>query len=343
MTASAATFARRTVAVVGIVVLAVVLLALLWAATDVLLLLFTAILFACFLSGLAHLLSDHTPLSRGWALLIVATVLLLALGATIGLLAPQVAAQTDGLVQGLTNSVEQMRARLSQYGWGQRVLAQTPGIVELAKRADLVARVTGVFSTTFGVLANVVLVGFIGLYLAVSPGIYVRGIVRLFPKPRRDRIREVLGTLGETLRRWLVGRVVLMISNGLLTTIGLELLGVPMALTLGLVAGLLNFVPNIGPIIGAVPAILIAWTIGPMTAVYVLLLYIFLQSLDGYVFTPLVQRKTVHLPPALTISAQLLFGVLAGSMGLLLATPMTAVALILVQKLYLEDVLGESE
>ncbi|MEO8043524.1 MAG: AI-2E family transporter [Spartobacteria bacterium] len=343
MTASAATFARRTVAVVGIVVLAVVLLALLWAATDVLLLLFAAILFACFLSGLAHLLSDHTPLSRGWALLIVATVLLLALGATIWLLAPQVAAQTDGLVQGLTNSVEQMRARLSQYGWGQRVLAQTPRIIELAKRADLVARVTGVFSTTFGVLANVVLVGFIGLYLAVSPGIYVRGIVRLFPKPRRDRIREVLDTLGETLRRWLVGRVVLMISNGLLTTIGLELLGVPMALTLGLVAGLLNFVPNIGPIIGAVPAILIAWTIGPMTAVYVLLLYIFLQSLDGYVFTPLVQRKTVHLPPALTISAQLLFGVLAGSMGLLLATPMTAVALILVQKLYLEDVLGESE
>lgn len=262
---------------------------------------------------------------------------------TIWLLAPHIAAQADGLAQGLTDSLQQLQAQLSQYGWGKRLLAQAPGIAELAQRANVVARVTGVFSSTLGVVANIVLVGFMGLYLAVAPAVYVNGIVRLFPKQRRARMTEVLAAVGETLRRWLVGRVILMVSNAVLTTIGLQILGIPMALTLGLVAGLLNFVPNIGPIIAGIPAVLIAWTLGPMPALYVLLLYIFLQSIDGYVFTPLVRQRTVSMPPALTISAQLLFGVLAGAMGLLLATPMTAAALVLVRKLYVEDVLGEPE
>lgn len=343
MTAQSGAFARRVCVVIGIVALAAMLVALLWAATDVLLLLFAAILVACFLRGLADLLSDHAPLSAGWSLLVVVTLLVLVIAATVWVLAPRVAAQADGLAQGLTYSVEQLHGCLSQYGWGKRLLAQTPGVAELAQRANLVARVSGVFSSTFGILANVILVGFIGLYLAVAPSVYLNGAVRLFPKERRARIREVFGAVGETLRRWLVGRVILMVSNGVLTTIGLQLLGVPMALTLGLLAGLLNFVPNIGPIIAGIPAVLIAWTLGPMPALYVLLLYVFLQSIDGYVFTPLVQQRTVSMPPALTISAQLLFGVLAGGMGLLLATPLTAAAVILVRKLYVEDVLGEAD
>jgi len=136
-----------------------------------------------------------------------------------------------------------------------------------------------------------------------------------------------------------VGRAILMVVNGVFTALGLWILGIPLALTLGTIAGLLNFVPNIGPIIAGVPAVLIAWTLGPVPALYVLLLYIFLQSLDGYVLTPLIQQRTVSLAPALTITAQLLFGVLAGTMGLLLATPLTAATLVLIRKLYLEDVL----
>ncbi len=154
-------------------------------------------------------------------------------------------------------------------------------------------------------------------------------------------MNEVLESVGETLRRWLVGRAILMVVNGVFTALGLWLLGIPLALTLGTIAGLLNFVPNIGPIIAGVPAVLIAWTLGPVPALYVLLLYIFLQSLDGYVLTPLIQQRTVALAPALTITAQLLFGALAGTMGLLLATPLTAATLVLIRKLYLEDVLDE--
>ncbi len=270
-------------------------------------------------------------------------VLLGLVGATVWFLLPNAAAQIEDLSQGLQRSVVQLHGRLTEYSWGQKLLAQAPGVMDLAQRANLLARVTGIFSSTFGVITNLVLVAFIGLYLAVEPRTYTRNLVRLFPKERRARLDEVLQTVGDTLRRWLVGRCLLMLVNGALTALGLWLLGIPMALTLGILAGLLNFVPNIGPIIAGVPAVLIGWSLGPMPALYVFLLYIGLQSADGYIFTPLVQRRTVSLGPALTISAQLLFGVLAGAMGVLLATPLTAAAVVLVRKLYLEDVLGDHE
>ena len=338
-----ATFARRVGVATGIVTLTGLLVALLWAATDLLLLVFAAILVACFLRGSANVLTARTGIPPGWSL---AAVILLVLGGVAGLiwlLAPQVAAQADDLLRGVRHSVQQLGAYITQYEWGRRMLAEMPGMAELARRGNLLSRVTGIFSSTLGFIANTVLVVFLGVYLAAAPGIYTRGIARLFPKHRRPRIAEVLGIVGETLRRWLVGRAILMVTNGVFTAIGLWLLGIPLALTLGLIAGLLNFIPNIGPLIAGVPAVLIAWTVGPTSALYVLLLYIVLQSLDGYVFTPLVQQRTVALAPALTIVAQVLFGVLAGTMGLLLATPLTAAALVLVKKLYLEDVLGETE
>ena len=336
-----ATFARRVCVAVAIATFAVLVLALLWAATDVLLLAFAAILVACLLRGLANVFSDYTRVPVGWALAIVIVALLGAVTAAVWLLAPHVATQVDDLFRGIAQSVQQLHGYLAQYEWGRRLLAQVPRIAELAQRGNLVGRVTGVFSTTLGFVANTILVAFIGLYLAAAPGTYLTAAVSLFPKQRRARMRQVFEAVGETLRRWLVGRAILMVVNGVLTAIGLWVLGIPLALSLGTIAGLLNFVPNIGPIIAGVPAVLIAWTIGPTQALYVLCLYIFLQSLDGYVLTPLVQQRTVSLAPALTMTAQLLFGVLAGSMGLLLATPITAAAIVLIQKLYLEDVLGE--
>ena len=338
-----ATFARRVCVAVAIAVLAVLVLALLWAATDVLLLLFAAVLVACFFRGLANVFSEYTRVPVGWSLAIVATLLIGVTTLIVWALAPHVASQVDELSRGVALSVQQLRNELLQYEWGRRLLAEVPGVAELAGRGNLLGRVTGIFSSTLGIIANTVLVICLGLYLAVAPCAYLAGMVRLFPKHRRPRMTEVLNCVGETLRRWLVGRAILMVVNGVATATGLWLLGIPLALTLGTIAGLLNFVPNIGPIIAGVPAVLIAWTLGPMPALYVLLLYVVLQSLDGYLLTPLIQQRTVSLAPALTIAAQVLFGVLAGTMGLLLATPITAATLVLVRKLYLEDVLGDAD
>jgi predicted PurR-regulated permease PerM len=200
---------------------------------------------------------------------------------------------------------------------------------------------THIFSTTFGALAGFIVILFIGLYMAVAPTLYTEGVIRLVPIAKRGRAREILQALGHTLRWWLLGRGVSMLMVGLLTAAGLWLIGVPLALTFGLLAALLTFVPYLGPILSAIPPTLLALTQQPQQALYVILLYISIQGVESYLLTPLVQERTVSLPPALTITAEVLSGILLGGLGVILATPLVAAALVLVQMLYIEDTLGE--
>ena len=212
----------------------------------------------------------------------------------------------------------------------------------MSGRADVLARVTGIFSTTLGIFADFIIILFIGLYLAIEPGLYTRGVIRLAPASRRERARAVIDEVGNTLRWWLIGKAASMLVIGVLTAFGLWLLDVPLALTLGLLAAILTFIPNIGPILSVVPAALLALLHSPTRALYVILLYLGIQTIESYLLTPMVQRRTVQLPPALTIFAQVLLGVLVGGLGLALATPLTAAALVLVRMIYVEDTLHDS-
>jgi predicted PurR-regulated permease PerM len=189
---------------------------------------------------------------------------------------------------------------------------------------------------------SVVVIVVIGLYTATEPEVYTDGLIRLVPVEGRKRAREVLDALGSTLRWWLFGRVVSMSVVGVLTTVGLWLMAVPLALALGLVTALLTFIPNIGPVLSVVPALLLVLTQNPARALYVLLLYLGIHTLDGYLLAPLVQERTLLLPPVLTIVGQMLLGVLLGGPGVVLAAPLTAVLFVLVRMLYVEDKLGES-
>jgi len=335
-------FALRALSAASVTAGVALFLLLLWHAADVLLLVFAAILLAVALRGLSERVGRVTNLSEGWSLALVSLVLLSALAGAVLLLAPRIAAQVDELADTLPRAFGALVERANSYGWARRLMAEVPLPAELIRGGGgVLARVTGVFSTALGSLVNAAIILAVGAYLAADPRLYTSGLLRLVPPAGRARAREVLTQLGSTLRRWLVGRLVLMAANALLTWVGLSLLGVPLALTLGLLAGLLNFVPNVGPVAAAVPAVLLALTQSPEQAVYVLLLYVVLQSVDGYVFTPLVQKRTVALPPALTITAQVLFGVLLGGAGVVLATPLTAAALVLVRTLYVEGVEGD--
>jgi len=204
------------------------------------------------------------------------------------------------------------------------------------------SRVTGVASGVLGVLVNIVVIVTVGIYLAAEPRTYRRGLLHLVPPRHRTRAREVLGELDTTLGRWLIGRLVLMFVNGCLTALGLWFLGVPLALTLGILTGVLNFIPNFGPLIAGVPAVLIALLVSPQIALSTALLFLAVQMLDGYVFTPLVDRRSVELPPVLTISAQVLLGVLVGGIGVVLASPLVASVIVIVRMLYVEDALGDT-
>jgi predicted PurR-regulated permease PerM len=181
----------------------------------------------------------------------------------------------------------------------------------------------------------------IGIFLAFQPELYRTGFLNLFPKARRKRLGEVLDELGFTLWWWLMGQLVTMASVGIFIGIGLAILGVPLAGTLGLIAAILSFIPSLGPLISVIPAIMLGLTMSSMMGLWVCLLYLGVQILEANVITPLVQRRAISLPPAFVLGSELLMGLLLGGAGLAFATPLVAVILVLVNMLYIQDVLGE--
>lgn len=327
---------------VGIIAAIVLILLLMWYAVNVLLLIFAGILLSVFLRGLSDAVSRFTGLPPGWSLAAVILTILLTVGGLTWWLAPSVAEQAAELRRSLPESIKQGEAWLAQYGLGRQIIERMPTFDEaIPNGADAFSRVTGIFSSTLSAVANFVIIVFVGIYLAVDGSVYTNGLVRLFPLYKRARAREVLDELGFTLWWWLLGKIAAMIIVGIVTWLCLMILGVPLALTLGLLAGLLDFIPNIGPFLAGIPAVLIALTVSPTTVLYVLVFFFVIQSAESYILTPILQQKTVKLPPAITIVAQVLLGVLVGGLGLILATPLAAVVFVLVRMLYLEDTLGE--
>ncbi|HYC88673.1 MAG TPA: AI-2E family transporter [Thermoanaerobaculia bacterium] len=198
-----------------------------------------------------------------------------------------------------------------------------------------------IVSSVFGAVGGFVLVIFIAMYVAAQPGVYREGILHLIPHSKRDRAEEYVDTLATTLRQWLVARLIAMVLIGLITGGGLALLGVKGAAALGLIAGLMEFVPFFGPIVSAIPALGIALLDSPQKALYVLILYLIVQQLEGNVITPLLLEKRLDIPPILTVVAVAALGVVFGVVGMLIAEPLLAVVLVTTKMLYVNDVVGD--
>lgn len=340
------TFIKKVLITLGVVVLAVILIAALLYLFDVLLLLFAAVLLAIFLRGLANLLNHYTKISEGASVLLVSFILIAIIAGAVFLLAPSVTEQAKHLKEELPKSAKGAAEYISRFTLGKTIIDQLPGTDDLRSKVDIPAmlsRVGGVFSSTMGAIGNFFLVVLLAIYLATEPKYYIGGLVKLFPVHLRPRALEILATMGDTLGWWLIGKVISMFFIGLVTWIGLSLLGVPLALTLGLLAGLLSFIPNFGPIISAIPAILLAFIQSPMKAVYVLGLFILVQIIESNLVTPFVERRTVEMPPALTVVAQVALGIMIGGLGLVLATPMLVLVMVLIQMVYIQDVLGDKD
>ena len=341
---SQSSFAKRALINISLVLLVLLLAFVLFYVFDVILLLFGAILVAIFLHGLANISRRYLRLSEGKSVLLVSAILIAILALAVYLLAPSVAEQIRNLRDDLPKSVQNVSQYLSNYSWGRLILEQMPTggeVVEKVNDSDILSRVGNIFSSTLGALTNIALMLLLAIYLASEPKIYIKGFTKLFPQERRKRVREILYEIGETLSWWLIGKGASMLFIGVLTWIGLYFIGVPLALTLGLIAGLLSFIPNFGPILSAVPAILLAFIDSPTSALYALLLFVGVQLIESNLVTPMIERRTVELPPVLTICAQLALAILFGAVGLILATPILAVVMVLVQTLYIQDVLGD--
>ena len=334
-------FARRMVVGVLVSVLILAVGYVVWSGIHILLEAFAGILFAIFLATLGQWLSKHTGLSYRWALTLVVIGLILFVAGIGWLPASRLAAEVGQLTQKLPQSLDQIRSYLSHYAWGRLLLEEVPKAANTLTGIGQFSRVTGLISGVAGFLITVVLILFVGIFGAAEPELYKSGIIHLVPPQHRVRARQALDALAFNLRWWLLGQLILMIMMWITTTLGLWLLGVPLALTLGAITGILELVPYIGPWISAIPAALMALLLSPWHLVTTLALYLFLHLLEGYLLVPLVQRRAVLLPPALTLVMQVLLGDLLGFIGLFVAAPLTVAGVVLLKMLYVEDALGD--
>ncbi|MBF6608970.1 MAG: AI-2E family transporter [Flavobacterium sp.] len=300
---------------------------------NVLLLVLAGTLIAIFFRAISSKIESKTKWKEGVCLTISIIGTLLLVAAIFWLIGSKVQAQVVELTETLPETIENAQARLNESAIGEKA-------VERATSADAVSSMQSFakrfFTSTFGVFGDVYVVLFIAIFFTVAPRLYTGGFLKLIPPHGQESAQNVLDKLHTNLRKWLKGKLISMTIVFGLTAIGLAIIGVELWLVLALFAGLISFIPNFGPLLALIPAVLIGLMDSPQTALLIVGLYALIQFIESNFITTLLQQKLVNMPPALILIAQLFMGSLVGGWGLVLATPVTLIIMILVQELYIK-------
>jgi predicted PurR-regulated permease PerM len=335
-------FARRVAIAALITIIMVGLTVLVGFSIDTWFTIYFGILLAIFIYTLSEWTCRYTHLPRKWA---VPVVLLALIGLVIlaaWLLAKPIGDEAVDLQQQVPKALHQLREQIHSGGLDRFVPHHLPSSSQIESATGKVASsAMTVFSVTARSVVTLLVVLFLGIYLAFSPETYAAGLVSLFPLSRRKRAREILSETGTKLRHWIFGQIVSMAAVGGMIAIGLYIAGIPLPLVIGFLAALLDIIPIFGPVIAGALAVLLGFTVNPWHGVYALIVFLIANQAEQHLLIPLVQRYSVSLPPALTISALLLMGSLFGFWGMLLAAPLTATVLVLVKAIYVRDILGD--
>src|SRR6185312_11714437 len=277
-------------------------------------------------------------IGEGWCLAGVIAAALVTLVVLGFALAPQVIAQIGEVSRELPRALQGTVDALKATAIGKLLVSHLSeaGGQSLGALTEPILKSVSSLATALGSIVFVVVVG---IYFAAAPGHYRRGLLRLVPSDRAGRVQEILQATGSTLKYFLYGRLLSMSVIAICSMLGLWVIGVPAPVALGLLAGVLSFVPYVGSAASGVPPFLLAFTQQPILGLWVIILYLGIHVLDGYILVPLVQRRMVHLLPAVTLTAQLILGILWGLLGIAVATPMAAALMTLIEMGYVEDVL----
>lgn len=319
-------------------------------AVNILLLVFVGILLGIVFRSLRDIFSGFTGLPSTPSLGIVVVILLAMIVGSGYLLAPRVYEQASMMYEQVPREWNNIKQQIWQYEWGKEVARENPDAKDFLENEsdsaeednDMTRGILDLFSVTAGVVASTVLVIVIAIYIAAEPEVYTSGFLRLFPLDKRLLVVNIMDETALTIQWWLVGQLISMLILGTITTLGLWLMGMPYSLVLGIFTALMTFIPNLGPILAGIPTLLVALTVTPTMAFYVAVFYIIIQSLEGYFITPMIHREAINVPPVLIITIQFLLYYLIGIIGVFVAMPLVACIMILIQRVYVEEILGDS-
>lgn len=326
-------FKNKVWIAVGILLLVLLVTYLFTTLLNLLLLVLAGALMSIYFHGCADVLKRKLKLGSPYALILSVVLNVVVIGLFFWFVGDRLNSQLDELSTKLPQTIDNAKSWLSEKPVGQKILDYTTNSLDSGKAGSVIKTF---FSSTFGILSDLFIVVLLGMFFTASPEIYRKGIVHLVPTKGKATAEKLWDEIHHVLKNWLKGQIFGFFFIAILTGLGLWLLGMPLVLALALVAGLLNFIPNFGPLIALIPAALLGLMQGPNTALLVVGLFTLIQIIQSTVTQPLIQKKMVSVPPALLVFGQVAMGVIAGFWGVLLATPLVAIVMTLVNRLYVE-------
>ena len=329
----------------GRLIIAVIVAAItvaLWKLTNILALLFGSILISIGLNAAARAVAHRTGMRELFAATVVFMCVFLAFAGTFWVFGATTTSQITEVIRMAPAGYQVVMDRLNEYSYGRQLLEQARGANVLGAKGWATSAITAMAGLVTSGLAYAVITLFVAVYLTVQPERYRHICLRLVPPVFRARTEHLFDITTDILLRWLIGQLIVMGVIGIMSGLGLWALGIDAAFALGLMGGLLCFIPYVGAILAAIPAILVALTQGPLYAASVVLMYLFIHFVEGDFITPLVQAKATSLPPVLAILSTVACGILFGPSGILLAAPLTLVLMTFVEVLYVQEGLGEA-
>ncbi|TWR27044.1 AI-2E family transporter [Mucilaginibacter achroorhodeus] len=329
------TFNEKVWHTVSIVALLVVAILIARVAFNVLLMILAGSLISVYFHGLGDMIERSTKWNRKVCMTIsvagsflILLTLLWFMGTTIQ---KQVAALSDSLPETINN----FKAKLGSTPVGAKVLEY---FTQGDNNDKMMSTAKSFFNTSFGVLGDIYIIMFLGIFFSTHPSLYKDGIVKLFPLQNKPLARKVIDRTSQALKGWLKGMMLSMVLIFVMITTGLWIIGIPVALVLALLTALLKLVPNFGSLAAMIPGVLLALTKDLNTAIITALLYMVSQTIVSNIVTPLIQKKMINIPPALTIISQVIMGVVSGVLGIILAVPLLSIIIILVDEIYVKKI-----
>jgi len=308
-----------------------------WRISGILLLLFAAVVLAVLLRAFADLIARHTPIPGTWSLTVAIIMVAALVVAFLFMFGSQIRGQISQVFEKLPDAIDGAGYRIGVIN----ASAELESAISANSGPSVLSRAAGLGYTVVGVLADLALVVTASIYLAADPQLYRRGVAKLLPPSQHARIYDAMSVTGNALRLWFAGQLITMTLVGVASGLAYWWIGLPSPLALATIAAVTNFVPFLGPILGAVPALVFAFAMDLQTVLWTLGVVVAIQQIEGNVITPFIQKRAVMMPPVVVLFAIGVFGLLFGLPGIFLAVPLAVAITVLVKKLWVRQTLGE--